>query len=139
MTNLQNRYECDLIIDNLVSSSMLENYRISVNFFYQTKPTYPPKNIAFKRETNPHDVTLSVLSGKKGKYTTTLSGTQAQCKQFNSKQHKVNNITIYQYSELEFQSQFRIIYLITCWNDCNLIHMRACNIYNKIYSKIIGV
>ena len=53
--------------------------------------------------------------------------------QFNSKQHKVNNITIY--AEHEFQNLFRMIYRIMSLNDCNLIHMRACNIYNKIYSK----
>ena len=58
--------------------------------------------------------------------------------QFNSKQHKVNIITIY--SEYEFQNLFRMIYLIMCWNDYNLIRMRACNIYDKIYnSKIIVV
>ena len=56
--------------------------------------------------------------------------------QFNSKQHKVNNINIY--AEHEFQNLFRMIYRIMSLNDCNLIHMRACNIYNKVYSKIKG-
>ena len=45
--------------------------------------------------------------------------------QFNNKQHKVNNITIY--AEHEFQNMLRMMSL----NGCNLIHMRACNIYNK--------
>ena len=53
--------------------------------------------------------------------------------QFNNKKHKVNNITIY--AEHEFQNMLRMMSL----NGCNLIHMRACNIYNKIYSKIIAV
>ena len=67
-----------------------------------------------------------------------LNDSNKKKEQFNSKQHNVNNITIY--PEYEFQNLLRMIYLIMCWNDYNLIRMRACNIYDKIYnSKIIVV